>query len=503
MKNCVKRIVVLALVLVSMFFVHGTRVMAEQNLESGTIRLSPGSDSSYNSHIEMYRDGSIKFSLAISEDSGVIPANVSVTIKTHNNMGKNETEIKNITGITSSNGITDLNIDLKEGDYLFTFALYSETGVVTGQEAVITYKIVLNDKVVEIPEPPKNVIELNVNEITTMDENSSEFNKILFGSTLKEVIIPFTADHEGGLLIGLKEYKDYYDSMSARVYKDATCSKPIGTSIVLKSGDETQFTTISIPKKGTYYIKFTLNSVGDILKNIDFGISLNLINNNVRTLKHKKVQIAYQDSDSEKMLYKLTVTKPSVIGLTMQLDDDYDFDAYFQLLDSKKKKVSSNQYSESQVEQGVNYIVKYYTLEKGTYYIQVDTICGLYSLASSFEGVKNESGSSKSNAKTIKVGGSQLGGYLKVTDKITKENWFKFTLNKDQYINFYYSTKLDGDIKIEIINEKGEIVYNDDKLLQGFYNYYRKNYWLKKGTYYFRISKSNKYDSIAYNILIK
>lgn len=442
----------------------------------------------------MPKDGTIKVNITAT-DKGSVPGNLTFAIQT--GYEEDSEKVKEITGITSSQGITDMEIDLKEGYYYLYFKLSTETGDLSATELDVNYVVDI------LPTIPENISELTVNTAESYDDiTADDYDIIKFGDKYMDLVLPFTVDQAGAVFITMAENTGYYDSLTAKVYQDQDCKKAVGKAFTLKSYDDSVYSVIGLPAKGTYYIKFTFDYYSPEGVT-DFKVKLYSISNEARTLTD--TTMAYQDSDSSKITYKFTVKSAALVTFAIYpTDSDNAYKATVQLLNKDKKKMKKLDSIKSELNSSYDYdpMLQYYVLPKGTYYIQVDTSCGMYELDYIYTKVANQAGSSKTKATTLKVGGKEAAGYYTITDKTTSVDWFKFTVSSSQFIKITVTYILDGNLKYEILDSKGNVLYNSDKenkCLEGSYYYWLSDYFTK-GTYYIKVYKTGDTSSASYSI---
>ncbi|MBE5967440.1 MAG: hypothetical protein E7255_10860 [Lachnospiraceae bacterium] len=119
--------------------------------------------------------------------------------------------------------------------------------------------------------------------------------------------------------------------------------------------------------------------------------------------------------------------------------------------------------------------------------------------------VKRQAGSSKSKAKLLKTKGSEAEGYFTISDKVSKVDWYKFSVPAPgQHVGLTLYYMLDGDISYQILDSKGKIVYDSDEegeLPEGFYRFWMNGEY-SKGTYYVKVFKGSKKSSFNYTIVL-
>ena len=142
-------------------------------------------------------------------------------------------------------------------------------------------------------------------------------------------------------------------------------------------------------------------------------------------------------------------------------------------------------------------------VSKGTYYLKVSLSnpYDVYALKYSFKSVKATAGSRKSKAQTIKKG-TVKKGIISASQKTSKADWYRFTINKTQNVDIsvYTDTNMggntDGGIKISFYEKGkgyafGKSVLNSEqpeKVLFPYSNPSTKK--LAPGTYYIKVQKT-------------
>lgn len=474
-------------------------VSAYSDKSSIRVNLDYRTDHIANS-FDMPKDGKIKLNITV-KDRDTAPGILRFAIQT--GYSKDSEIIKEITGITSTNGVKDLEIDLTKGKYYFHYELSNTTGDL--------YDTVLGlfGETEILPIIPDNLSALSVHSINSFNDiTNKDYEEINFGDEdeRKDLVLPFTVDKAGGILISLKQSGSYDDYLKARIYQDKECTKPVGKDFLLNAIDDSVNIERAISKKGTYYIKFTCDQ-GAPFGVTTFKVKIYSISGGERTLSAGKATVAYQASAKGKVIYKINVkdTKSLAFSIT-PYDNSNGGGAYFRLLDKNKKQLTNKSYvvSKRNDEKKFGPINKYYTVNKGTYYLEVSANCSIYQLDSATVNIKNQAGSSKSKAKLLK--GSALEGYFTISDKTSKADWYKFSVpTSGQYINFVIAYVLDGDIIFQILDSNGKILFDSSEeggYLEGSYRNWVGNTY-PKGTYYVKVSKGSKNSSLNYGVMVR
>lgn len=472
-------------------------VSASTNTFSTVINLDE-SDNQAAFDFNMPRDGKIRLDINV-KDKGGVPGTLTFAIQT--GYSNSSEKIKEITGITSTNGVNGLEIELTKGRYFFHYELSgADENTVLGLscDAEILSTI------------PDNLSALSVHNINSFDDiTDNGYEEIYFGGENKQadLVLPFEVDKTGGILIALQQ-ADFYNDLEAGIYQDKECTKPVDKKFLLNDADDFVNIERTIPEKGTYYIKFTCkyenpNGV------TNFKVKIYSISGEERTLSDGDTTVAYQASGEDKIIYKINVKKTKLFKFIISTyETPNNKGAYFRLLDKNKKKLTDNSYVISQQYDDLEdeAIIKYYTMNKGTYYLEVNADCSIYQLQIDTLDVSKQAGSSKAKAKLLKINGNATDGYFTISDKTSKVDWYKFSVAKSgQYINLTIVYMLDGDMKFQILDSKGKIMYDSSKETEWMEGYYY--HWLEKtyskGTYYVKVFKGSKNSSLGYALIVK
>lgn len=218
-------------------------------------------------------------------------------------------------------------------------------------------------------------------------------------------------------------------------------------------------------------------------------------------IKSGEVYVAYHDTQYNKRKYKVKVSKPGYITFTIDVDGLNYAASRFALLDKNEKEISSLEY----VEMKNGKIQHTYAVGKGTYYVLVQNTLGVQAVKYKFTAVTDKGGSSKSKATTIKLG-DKVKGLALVSDKTSKVDWYKFTLNSKKAVTVTVNYKVAGSLKVQIVDSKG------NELIGGYRTAYAGDGTLKmltnagklsKGTYYIKVYKGDAESSAYYDIKVK
>ncbi len=304
-----------------------------------------------------------------------------------------------------------------------------------------------------------------------------------------EVVFPMTLSQKGILncafvFLDSNPTTSYGDF---GIYSDAACTKPIDYN--------TYNYYAIIPKKGTYYFKFSVSDYSEEKPEDGyyFGFSSNFFSGADRNLKDKTWSIAGSEVNKP-IYYKVTTTKAG--SLTINLESEYS--STITLLNSSKKAISEETTYYSTDTKAV------YAVGKGTYYIKVASNSELYRIKSTFKAVTDTSGTTKAKAKKLPAGKASKGLVL-ASDKAGKVDWYKFTVTKAQTVDITFLGDVSsGEISLELYGNgfSGSVTeyintVNSDK---SFSVYTLGSTKLSKGTYYIKITKKTKNTSGSYTL---
>lgn len=262
-----------------------------------------------------------------------------------------------------------------------------------------------------------------------------------------------------------------------------------GTVRLEKSSEEMNL-PVYYDKAGTYTYTFSGESAGSFSLEYQAGYAP------VKgTLKNNKV--FYGSSPEGYAYYKINIPGNGYITVNTESMIYGDTAAGVQLTSADKKSYFKDYelFTDGEaIKMGVS---------KGTYYLKVSLSnpYDVYSLKYSFKSVKAMAGSSKSKAQTIKKGAVKKG-IISASQKSSKADWYRFTINKTQNVDIsvYTDTNMggntDGGIKISFYQKGksyafGKSVLNNEqpeKVLFPYSNPSTKK--LAPGTYYIKVQKT-------------
>lgn len=501
MKKVTKYLFVCILAAIAVVAFPQAKVMAAITEYSTSIGLG-GSNDSEDFGFTMPKDGKVRIDAKL-RNNDTVPGSLTIIIQ--KGYSENAVTIKEITGITENAPLENLELDLKKGEYDIVYKVTSETGDLSNTSIFFT----CTQKI--LPTVPQNISELTVNTVNTFEDITNKgYDVLKFGDDkeVTDLVIPFTVKKGSGVYISLGPDKKSFELIEGTVFKDKECTAPVGKSFTLEDGLEYNDYIRTLTGAGTYYIKFTLENMDyKPVGETPFLVKLYELDGTDRVLTLGKTNISYQDKNSKKINYKITVKANSSVGFMITpFDNSKGGYASFSLLDKNKKVVikSSKAYTRTEDTGKYGDIEKVYTVPAGTYYVQVNCSDNLYQLETIYLKGATNAGSSKAKAKTLKIMDTTGKGYLTCLDKISSVDWFKFTVKSDQYVELYLQYLLDGNFDFEVLDSKGKVLYKNSKNLgvnQGNVDlWYGQEY--SKGTYYIKVYKKGTSSSVAYNLTL-
>lgn len=350
------------------------------------------------------------------------------------------------------------------------------------------------------------VLEPNLCKTLEDSEKEEGYYVITFPNEVNTITVPVELSDKGGLYLTMGEEDINYYNLSATLYKDKACTEKVGYSATLFSGDVTDEHDFIIDKAGTYYMKFDVSKKRDV-NEIYFLLQLVLISGEDQELTKDNLLISYQDYDCPDITYKIVVKSAGLLTLTLGCDDEYGFSGKIQLLNKDKKALSTatSLYASKNEEGEYGDVEHFYAVTKGTYYVKVDTSRKMYGIMYSFSEVKDSAGTKRDKAKALKLGGSAIKGLCTATDKTSNVDWYSFKLTSNKSVEITINSKIDGKLKVEILDSKGKTLwYGSKTLYDGDESIVLKSdgKW-PKGTYYIKLFKYDKTSSGYYTVKVK
>lgn len=283
---------------------------------------------------------------------------------------------------------------------------------------------------------------IQATEITAQDANSEEslisYTARITTSSDNIAVIPVVAKKGGTLAIqlsGVEVGKGV--TVTLHSTSAATSGDKIGYSKRLSSSNVEDTLYAKVAKAGTYYLKFeTYKSSQDIPQSVKFSAVLYPAGG---TLTKGKVFYGASPDNSGVSYYKVTAPGNGYLTVSFpkRLTDYSSFS--IKLMNSKKNSLFTNFESLSSSKAYKTTI----GVGKGTYYIAVKNSNDWYGMKVSFTSVKENSGSSKSKAKSI-TKGSTKKGIITAAQSESSGDWYKFKVTKTQYVKFTFKVKASG-----------------------------------------------------------
>lgn len=312
--------------------------------------------------------------------------------------------------------------------------------------------------------------------------------RVYVPGTEKELVLPINFEQKG-VLICSSGISDEYLNASADfyIYADEACTKAISYSPTNS--------TATIPEKGTYYLKFSINDSSETIpENYMVAFSSSFASGEDRSIKNNVWAFTGSGDTSKPIYYKITTTKPGSLTVNMESDRS----TYLTLLNSSKKVLSDKTYY-SPTDNKVCFAVA-----KGTYYLKVDSTSDLYRIKYSFKAISDTSGTSKAKAKKL-TAGKAVAGLVTATDKKGAVDWYKITLTKSQEVNITFTGSVSsGNISLVLYGGdiSGSVNENINDLDDdaSFSATTLRSDKLPKGTYYIKIIKDSSITSGFYTL---
>lgn len=309
-------------------------------------------------------------------------------------------------------------------------------------------------------------------------------------SDTKELVMPIDFDAKGVLYASvlLADGEPTTADIYLNIYSDQACTQ----EIIYSSYDG----TASIPKKGTYYLKFSVLDSGEtVTDGYTIALSTQFYNGEDRALKNKTWTAVGNSDYTKPVYYKITV--PQTGSITVNNDSLYT--AYVTLLNSSKKAISNEAYPSS-----TNDYSTVFAVTKGTYYIKVTTTSELYRLKYTFKAVTDKSGTTKAKATKL-TAGKTYTGVVTAADKTGKVDWYKITLTKSQKVDITFTGSVSsGEIGIEFYGGDISGSITDSITSVNEDSSFTAQTWtstkLPKGTYYIKVTKAENKTSGVYNL---
>lgn len=334
--------------------------------------------------------------------------------------------------------------------------------------------------------------ELTPGAIITGDEDPASFPSydITVPLATKNIVVPIKMDYKGQLTV-LLEGKSVPAGIDVTLYSDSACTSKVGYSRYLTSSSMSDTLKVSVPQKGTYYLEFNMSSYSKADGMVT--ITPYSLSSEQKTLKNKQWAGSHYYSYDTSIDHKITVTKPGYIKVEGASSSGYS--VYVTLCNSKKAAFSDQIYLSSSKDYST-----YFAVKKGTYYIKAKSSDD-YKLRYSFTEVKDSAASTKAKAVTIAKGKTKSGLILS-EDSVNKVDWYKISISKKQKLSFDVSAKSCDSIKFEVVPASSRVILFGSTFY--LYDVYAGTYGTKDsmpaGTYYIKVTKTDKTSSGTYSI---
>lgn len=328
---------------------------------------------------------------------------------------------------------------------------------------------------------------------TSSDYNKATSQKFDCNGTS---LIPVQLSKSGNLY--LKLYAEQSGAHPVLFYHKSDASDmPITVSCICTEGNGGMYygEAAGYLDKGTYYMQ---------LPEDNYEITSYLYPQNNRTLSLDTWMAAYSDYRHPTYF----TYKPKDNGYLTLYEEalvDTGFSAGVTLCNSKNKPIVNTMSNHSKDDKIV------YALKKGnTYKIKIGAVdpnlSHFYRIKATFTKRTEKSGSKKSKAVSVTFG-KTANGLVLAEDSTTKADWYKITNPKTQKIKLTYSGSItSGTMQLDVYRSDGKkyasyaIISSVGESNEYFFVDKNGNYSLKKGTYYFKVTKSRKEASGVYSI---
>lgn len=270
-------------------------------------------------------------------------------------------------------------------------------------------------------------------------------------------------------------------------------AKPINTMSVSQSDftdNDYEVFNAKVSKGGTYYLVFASTSSTPAQSAFDAYYAP------AGGSPAKNVEYYGSSVGSNYSYYKVKATATGYLTITFPAGTDGDASKYsVKLMNSSKSKnlfkgvVNVDNYGRK--------FITYAGVPKGTYYVAIKTTEDYYKVKWNFNKVTENSGSSRSKAKTISKGSTKKGTIL-ATQTSSNADWYKIKVNSSQTVNLAVSTLTggySGGIRVSVYSAgkssafgSYDFYYGDSAGTLNLYTDYNGGK-LAKGTYYIKVQK--------------
>lgn len=332
--------------------------------------------------------------------------------------------------------------------------------------------------------------------LITGDEDTSSIDDytITVPVSSKEVVVPVSMKYKG--LLNLNITGTVLPSyVNLQLYSDKNCNSKVGYSGYLSSTSFEDSMEIDIPAKGTYYLKITMSNYSE--SDAELSIIAYSFSAEDKVLKNNTWVGSYPLSYNQQIYHKITIAKSGYIKVEANSLEEYN-SLYATLCNSKKTSLTESTYLSSSQDYTTHFAVK-----KGTYYIAIKA-SNPYKLKYKFTAITDKGASAKGKATSIKKG-QTVKGLIFAEDSTSKYDWFKVKLTKKQELKLDLVAYGNYSLKFQIIPANSRVIIWGDTMT--LYEKDSKSFYssdkFPAGTYYIKVSKSQKKSSGYYTIKFK
>lgn len=316
-------------------------------------------------------------------------------------------------------------------------------------------------------------------------------------------VIPVKAKETGLLRIDITGRQAGYGIMLS-LHSDSSAAAGSLIDGIIPGGsnpDTAEWECFSVKKNKTYYLRVTSlsNYQTEEPQSVTYTVSLYPAAATMANKKETKTGAA----TTGWQYYKIKAPLTGYMNLNLKEQDNAG-NYYTVKLFKKNKKAEA---VESVVPAGKE--ACFYVKKNTTYYVGVKSsrvTYVRYKLKPTFKAWKDQAGSSKKKAKTIKKGGT-VKGLILPTDKLSKGDWYKVNMNKNGKLMLSFKTYMSGGFKIQVSSTKLYNEINGSAAVTGADKYealcQTTSYGsLLKGTYYIRVTPLKGKTSGAYSLKV-
>lgn len=234
-------------------------------------------------------------------------------------------------------------------------------------------------------------------------------------------------------------------------------------------------------EKGTY--KFIPDSVDT---RAGFRLKIN-VEKPGRVLKENKWKTIYPASDNPAYSYKIVSKQDGYITVTLKDEEGYDRTAKVHMRGKDEGWMSPHMHLNMNKEHLTQQV---FAIKKGqTYFLRVDYGTNKIAFKYTFTKVKESSGKSLKNAKTIKKNKQVKGTILGDITSDNEADWYKIKLNKNKKLKITFRGASAKKLKAIIYDKNGKVVKKIKCIADGKEQevIWKSSKKLSKGNYYIKI----------------